>query len=209
MKFFWGAFLRGFVTVLPLVITLYLVFWIIVSAESIVGGILKMVLPDELYVPGMGIAGGVVLLYFIGLLMEKQVVVQKLSAFAERQVERIPVLKSFYSSLKNLMSFITAAKEKEGELRRVVMVNLTDEISLIGFVTGEAKDHLGYSPDDEDTILAVYIPMSYQVGGYTLYLPQSNVTALDMDFEEATQLVLTAGIGKKKLRSEKKDSKDS
>ncbi|MFO8084503.1 MAG: DUF502 domain-containing protein [Desulfobacterales bacterium] len=203
MKSFWGTFIKGFVTVIPLVITLYLVFWIIVSAEAMVGGLLKMILSEKLYIPGMGIAGGIVLLYMLGLLMEKQMVVRKLSDFAERQVERIPVLKSFYSSLKNLMNFITAAKEEKGDLRRVVVVHLTDDLHLIGFVTGDAQDHLGYSPDNDEKTLAVYIPMSYQVGGYTVYLPQSRLTTLDMGFEEATQLVLTAGVGKKKRQSEK------
>ena len=204
MKSFWKTFLKGFVTVLPITVTIYLLFWIIISAESLIGGFFKMLLPKILYIPGMGIVGGFVLLYMIGLLMEKQLVIRKLSHFFERQVERIPVLKSFYRSLKNMINFVTDAREG-GELRKVVMVNLTDEIRLIGFVTGDARDHLGYTFDTEEKILAVYLPMSYQVGGYTLYLPESRIKPLDMGFEEATQIVLTAGIGKK-MQSSIKDS---
>lgn len=197
MKSFWRTFIKGFVTVIPLFISLYLVFWILVTAESLVYGILKIVLTDKLYVPGMGIAAAIVVFYMLGLLIEKQRLVRRLSDFTERQVKRIPVLKSFYSSLKSLMDFVTAAKEEE-KLGKVVMVSLTDDIQLLGFVTGDAQDHLGYSPDENEKIMAVYIPMSYQVGGYTIYLPQSRLTPLDMGFEEATRLVLTAGVGKKK-----------
>jgi uncharacterized membrane protein len=199
MKSFWRTFLKGFVTVIPLFITLYLFFWIVVTAESMVYGILKMVLTDKLYIPGMGIVLAFVLLYMLGLLMEKQKIARKLSDFSERQVARIPILKSFYSSLKNLMNFFLAAKKDEEDgLYKVVLVNLTDELHLIGFVTGDAQDQLGYTPDTNERIIAVYMPMSYQVGGYTLYLPQSRVTPLDIGFEEATQIVLTAGVGKKK-----------
>jgi uncharacterized membrane protein len=199
MKSFWRTFLKGFVTVIPLFITLYLFFWIVVTAESMVYGILKMVLTDKLYIPGMGIVLAFVIFYMLGLLMEKQKIVRKLSDFSERQVARIPILKSFYSSLKNLMNFFIAAqKDEEDGLYKVVMVNLTDELHLIGFVTGDAQDQLGFTPDTKERIIAVYMPMSYQVGGYTVYLPQSRVTPLDIDFEEATQIVLTAGVGKKK-----------
>lgn len=197
MKSFWRTFIKGFVTVIPLFISLYLVFWILVTAESLVYGILKIVLTDKLYVPGMGIAAALVVFYMLGLLIEKQRLVRRLSDFTERQVKRIPVLKSFYSSLKSLMDFVTAAKEEE-KLGKVVMVSLTNDIQLLGFVTGDAQDHLGYSLDETEKIMAVYIPMSYQVGGYTIYLPQSRMTPLDMGFEEATRLVLTAGVGKKK-----------
>ncbi len=198
MKSIWGTFIKGFVTVIPLVITLYLIFWIVVSAEALVYSIFKIVLTDRLYVPGMGLAAAVVLLYMLGLLWEKQAVVRKLSDFAERQVKRIPVFKSFYVSIKNLMDFFTAAKEEDGALRKVVLVNLTDDIRLVGFVTGDAEDHLGFSSDDGEKILAVYLQLSYQMGGYLIYVPQSRVTPIDMGFEEATQLLLTAGMGQKK-----------
>ena len=198
MKSIWGTFIKGFVTVIPLVITLYLIFWIVVSAETLVYSIFKIVLTDRLYVPGMGLAAAVVILYMLGLLWEKQAVVRKLSDFAERQVKRIPVFQSFYVSIKNLMDFFTAVKEEDGALRKVVLVNLTDVIRVIGFVTGDAEDHLGFSPEDGEKILAVYLQLSYQMGGYLIYLPQSRVTPIDMGFEEATQLLLTAGMGQKK-----------
>jgi uncharacterized membrane protein len=200
---FWKTFLKGFVTILPLFITLYLVFWTIVYAESLVGGLLRMILPSKLHIHGLGIVGGFFLLYAVGLLIEKQMVLHKISSFAEKQISRIPVVNTFYSSLKSLIDFATA-KEEQG-IRNVVLVTVAEGVRLVGFVTGNAKDQLAYETDetdetdDEEKIVAVYLPMSYQIGGYTAYLPQSKLTPLDMSFEEATQVVLTAGIGKKKI----------
>ena len=196
MKSIWKTFLKGFVTILPLFITLYVVFWTIVYAESLVGGLLKMILPSRFYIHGMGIVGGLFLLYALGLLMEKQVVIQKLSHFAEEQLNRIPVIKTLYGSVKNLINFATA--KEEHEIRKVVLVALADDFRLIGFVTGDAVGQLGFAPDKEEKIVAVYLPMSYMIGGYMVYLPQSRITPLDMSFEEATQIVLTAGMGKNK-----------
>jgi uncharacterized membrane protein len=200
MKSFWKTFLKGFATILPLFLTLYVIFWTIIYAESLVGGLLRMMLPSKLHIHGLGIVGGFFLLYAIGLLIEKKMVLHKLSNFAERQLKRIPVVKTFYSTVQSLMDFATT--KKENEIRKVVMVTVTDEIRLLGFVTGTAKDHLAYEMDDEDKMVAVYLPMSYQIGGYTAYLPQSKITPLDISFEEATQVVLTAGMGKKKKITE-------
>jgi uncharacterized membrane protein len=196
MKSFWKTFLKGFATVLPLFITLYVVFWTIVYTESIVGGLLKMILPSRFYIHGMGIVGGFFILYALGLLMEKQVVIQKLSHFAEEQLDRIPVIKTLYGSVKNLINFATA--KEEHEIRKVVLVTLADDIRLIGFVTGDAAEQLGFAPDNEEKLVAVYLPMSYMIGGYTAYLPQSRITPINLSFEEATQVVLTAGMGKTK-----------
>jgi len=198
MKSFWKTFLKGFVTILPLFITLYVVFWTIIYTESIVGGLLKMILPSKLYIHGLGIVGGFFLLYAVGLLMEKQVVIQKLSDFAEKQLKRIPVVKTFFSGLKNLIHFATTTPKEEDGVRKAVLVTITDDIRLVGFVTGDAAEHLGLAPVEEEKIVAVYLPMSYQIGGYTAYLPQSRIAALDMSLEEAMQVVLTAGVGKKR-----------
>jgi uncharacterized membrane protein len=205
MKSFWKTFLTGFATILPLFITLYVVFWTIVYAESLVGGLLRMILPSKLHIHGLGIVGGFFLLYAIGVLIEKQMVIHKLSNFAERQLNRIPVIKTFYSTVQSLMDFATT--KEENEIRKVVMVTVADDIRLLGFVTGNAKDQLAYETDDEDKMVAVYMPMSYQMGGYTAYLPQSKITPLDIGFEEATQIILTAGMGKKKkvIESEEND----
>ncbi len=195
MKGFWKTFLKGFVTVLPIFITLYIVFWAIVYAESLVGGLLQMILPSKLYIHGLGIVGGFFLLYALGLLMEKQMVIRKLSHFAETLFNRIPVVKTLYSSVKNMINFATAGKEHE--IRKVVLVTLSDDIRLIGFVTGNAQDQVAYAPDTGEKLVAVYLPMSYMIGGYMAYLPESRITPLDLSFEEATQVVLTAGVGRK------------
>jgi uncharacterized membrane protein len=67
------------------------------------------------------------------------------------------------------------------------------DFQLLGFVTRDSFDGLPLEPAAEDPV-AVYLPMSYQVGGYTLYLPRSALTPIDMPFEQAMRLTLTAGV---------------
>ena len=64
---------------------------------------------------------------------------------------------------------------------------------LIGFMTSTAPDALSRAGVPGERV-AVYLPMSYQIGGYTLYVERERIIPLDMDVEEAMRMVLTAGI---------------
>ena len=67
------------------------------------------------------------------------------------------------------------------------------EARLIGFVTRESAPELEPRAT-ADGLVGVYFPMSYQIGGYTLYLPRARLTPLDIGVEEAMRLVLTGGM---------------
>jgi uncharacterized membrane protein len=71
------------------------------------------------------------------------------------------------------------------------------EYRLVGFVTRE--DFTGLPPNlgSHETI-AVYLPMSYQIGGYTLMLPRGSIEALDLSPEDAMRYTLTAGVSARK-----------
>jgi uncharacterized membrane protein len=67
-------------------------------------------------------------------------------------------------------------------------------IRLVGFVTVE---NLGdFQIAAEEDCVAVYLPMSYQIGGYTVFVPRKLLTPLDMSLEEAMRFVVTAGVSR-------------
>lgn len=71
------------------------------------------------------------------------------------------------------------------------------EAKLLGFLTRERiQDILGLSAEEGDDIVAIYLPLSYQIGGYTLYLPRSKVEPVPMSMEDAMRRVLTAELSK-------------
>jgi uncharacterized membrane protein len=73
----------------------------------------------------------------------------------------------------------------------VVSVEVGGGASLIGFVTDSAPTLIDPAGGGR---IAVYMPMSYQIGGYTLLVPEDKVTPLDLAPEAAMRLVLTAAI---------------
>ena len=68
-------------------------------------------------------------------------------------------------------------------------------MEVIGFVTQAVAENLPEDFRGEDSIL-VYLPLSYMIGGYTLFLPRSCLTPLDLSFEEGMKLVLTGVVSR-------------
>ena len=180
--------LTGIITVLPIVLTLYLLYWAVVTSERVMGGVLQWALPKVFYFPGLGTLAGLVLIFLIGLLM-KAVLVRQLFSFSESLVYRLPIVKSIYRAMRDLFDFFSPKKEQFG---RVVIVTIND-MEMIGFITQEDPTRLPESLRTDGSVL-VYIPMSYMIGGFTLLIPQKDIKPCQMNMDEAMRFVLTAGI---------------
>jgi uncharacterized membrane protein len=185
-----SALVRGLVVVLPIGFTIWLLWWLGSSTESLLRPAILLVVPAEHYVPGMGIAAALALLLVAGTLFNA-LLVQSAIASWERFLEHIPVVKTIYGATRDFVKLLPAGKKRR-ELRRVVLARF-GEAQLIGFVTQDDASELGIVEPRED-LLAVYFPMSYQIGGYTVILPRSRVVPLDLSVETAMRMVLTGGL---------------
>jgi uncharacterized membrane protein len=188
-------FLKGLAVVIPIVLTLAILWWMAAGAEQLMGAILKFTLPAGWYVPGMGLVSGLVLIALIGLLSHV-LIFQKLFNLGEAIFHRLPLVKTIYTAIKDFIAYLSP--EKGNEMGKVVLVQLPGQsFQLIGFVTREHFSDLSFTPVADDPV-AVYLPMSYMIGGYTLFLPRDCLTPLDIPFEEAMRLVLTGAVTKQR-----------
>lgn len=184
-------FLVGVVTLLPVVLTIYLLYWLVATTESALGDVVRFVMPDAWYVPGMGVAAGLVSAFVVGLLM-RTLVAQRLFAWGERIFYRLPLVRSVYPSLRDLLAYLSPEKKKEFE--KVVAVTFGETgVQAIGLVTQSGPDRLPRGFGGADYVL-VYFPMAYNIGGYAVLMPRSAVRPLDMSMEDAMRFALTAGV---------------
>ena len=191
VRFISRNILTGLVTILPLVLTLYLLYWFAVSAESLLGGTILLMLPETLYWPGMGLIASLVMVFVVGLLMHAYVV-QRLFAKGEQLLYRMPLINTVYRAIRDFFDYFSPTTKKEFE--QVVAVTIGDTgMKVIGFVTQAISERLPKDFQNEDSIL-VYLPLSYMIGGYTVLIPRSAVRPLDMSMEEAIRFTLTAGL---------------
>ena len=186
-------FLKGLAVVIPVALTLAILWWMATGADQLMGAVLKFTLPDGWYIPGMGLVSGLALIALIGLLSHV-LIFQKLFNLGDAIFNRLPLVKTIYTAIKDFIGYLNP--DKENGMGKVVLVQLPGQsFQLLGFITREQFNDLPFTPTAEDPV-AVYMPMSYQIGGYTLFLPRSCLTPLDITFEQGMKLVLTGAVTK-------------
>ena len=191
MKFLVSLFLRGLAAILPLALTGYLVWAAISAGENLLHGIVVQFLPEERYWPGMGFALSIVLVMAIGLLMYSFVVRQVYSR-ATALLERIPVVKSVYGMVLDVVRLFASTGERP--FRKVVLVTPIDGFEQLGFLT---RDDFTDLPEIGADKVAVYVPMSYQIGGFTFVVAKDRVREIPMRIDDALRFCVTAGVARK------------
>jgi uncharacterized membrane protein len=189
------TFFAGLAAILPIMITLALLWWTGSTLEKALGGMLRAILPEPLYFPGLGILAGLALILALGLLL-RAYLVRGLFDWMEGVMERIPVVKTIHGTVRDVTRLLSGdIHERFGQ---AVLVSFPgSDFKLVGFITREDFSGLPDNLGGEETV-AVYTPMSYQIGGYTLMLPRKRVEALDLSLEDAMRYALTAGVSVRK-----------
>lgn len=187
-------FLKGLAVVIPAVLTLAIFWWMARGAERLLGGLIIRFLPEGWYIPGMGVVSALAITILIGLLTHI-ILFQKLFDLGDRILNRLPLIKTIYSAIRDFIGYLSPDSSKA--MSKVVLVKIPgQEFEMLGFVTREEFNRFPLKLTIDDPI-AVYLPMSYQIGGYTLFLPRSCLTPVDISFEDGMKLVLTGSVARK------------
>jgi uncharacterized membrane protein len=190
MRKIWNTVLKGLVAILPVGLTVYVVLWIAGLAERLLAPVIRIFLPDSAYWPGLGLIVGVLLLYLVGLAVNAYLVHRALR-MSDELFARIPVVKTIYLAIRDFMRFFPSSG-KGSDLQRVVMVPFGPG-KAIGFVTSESDEMLRRS-DAHDETIAVYMPMSYMMGGYTVFIARELVEPTSLSVEEGMRIALMGGV---------------
>ena len=100
-------------------------------------------------------------------------------------------MKTFYVAIRDFMRFFPSPG-RAGDLQRVVLVPFGPG-KAIGFVTAESSAALGLRPAGDDPV-AVYLPMSYMIGGYTMFLPRELLEPTPLSVEAGMRIALMGGV---------------
>lgn len=181
-------FFRGLLTVLPLALTVYLL-WLFVSWTEHTAMLLIRPVVGDFYLPGLGIGLGALLILALGFLVSQKFT-SRLLSWVELPFTNLPVVKSIYSSLKNFADYF-APHEKDAQ--QVVLLRPPGtELSTVGLVTRQHMRGLPRGLGELEDHVAVYLPMGYMIGGYTVFVPRGWIQPVDMSVEEAMRMALIA-----------------
>jgi len=192
------TFINGLSLILPTALVLYILVWVLKMTEDFFGDLILLVLPEEYYVTGLGFAAGIAIVFFVGLLL-KLWIVQKIRDFFEALIDKTPLINTLYGATKDFFNFFSNLKNREKDI--VVLVDTTwMDSKIMGFITSEDLKRFDFLDMEEPVV--VYFQLSYQIGGYSLFIPKKNITPINMKTEEALGFIMTAGISSSK-KSEK------
>ncbi len=170
-------FLRGLVVVVPISLTVFLVYRTVLWLDRLL----------RLPYPGLGVAVlflativvGIVVTNFIG---------REAFLLTEKLFTRAPIVRIVYAAIKDLLEAFVGNKRR---FDRPVVVRLTDAVKAFGFVTQDALGALG-EPGD----VAVYFPFSYTWDGCLLVVPRERVQQLEADSASILALVVSGGVSR-------------
>lgn len=191
MKLLARLFFRGLAAILPLALTGGLVWWAVSAGEQLLQRLLRLFLDEQDLWPGMGLLLSIALVMAVGLLMYSFVVRQVYLRFTAL-LERIPIVKSVHGMVVDVVRLFGSAEQRP--FRRVVLVAHQEGFEQIGFLTRDDFDDL---PEVGPGKVAVYLPMSYQLGGFTIVVPRERVREVDMKVEDALRFCVTAGVARR------------
>ncbi|MCF7941529.1 MAG: DUF502 domain-containing protein [Spirochaetia bacterium] len=184
MKRIRKIFLSGLFAIIPLVITFALLYWLISKADNILRIPITSLL--GMYIPGLGMITLIIIIFLIGLLTSNV-----LGSWIMKKVDRLfsslPLIKSVYSSILQIMQTFTNATGKS--FSKVVTVSFpSPETKSIGFITNEEVTMKGTN------MAAVFVPTTPNPSnGFLLLVPEDSYEVLDIPVDQALRMIVSMG----------------
>lgn len=209
-----SSFLTGIVVIAPVGLTIWLIWSLIGWVDSFVlpfvpqsyqpDELLRALIGRETYaawlgedteinVRGVGVVFFLVFTIVVGWLA-KGFIGRSLIRWGEHLVDRMPVVRSVYSGVKQIAETVFA--QSESSFEKACMIEYPRKgIWAIGFISTDAKGEIAQKLGPGSGLLSVFVPTTPNpTSGFLLYFPQEDVIELDMTVEDAAKLVISAGL---------------
>ncbi len=183
MKRLANYFLNGLLFMVPIVVTLYVVYILFVKVDSL----LKIPIPGIGVIPGVGFLATLVIITLTGFLVSN-FLTKRLLLFFDRLMGRLPLIKLLYGSIKDLLNAFAGEKKS---FNRPVLVKLGSDSSahVLGFITCDSLAKFGL-----EEYISVYIPQSYNFAGQLLVFPREQVHPLDTGSADLMTFIVSGGV---------------
>lgn len=201
--------LHGLMVVVPAIVTIWVIILAIDTLDGAVRTILEFVMSffggtedgtaALLAGPGFGLAITFLMIYLVGVAANVWFLRDPMKR-VEKVIDHVPVIKSIYSSIRDLTQFL-GNSEPETRGRPCVVTTADGTVRMLGLLTQKKPQR--FMPQEEEERVGVYFPMSYQIGGYTVYVPADRVEVIEgMTVEELFKLCMMAGLSSKEVPGE-------
>ncbi len=192
-----ASFLTGIVVIAPVWLTIWLIWSVVGWIDSAVLPLVPQRFQPQEYV-GINLHGvGVVIFLIFTVLVgwiAKGILGRSLIHFAESLVNRMPVVRSVYSGIKQISETVFAQTERSFEKACLIQYPRRG-IWAIGFVSTTARGEVSDRAETAGELLSIFVPTTPNpTSGFLLFFPAEDVILLDMTIEDAAKLVISAGL---------------
>jgi len=190
-----GYFIAGILITAPISITFYLGWLFITYVDSKVTGLLPDKYNPETYlpygVPGLGVVVVVVALVLIGA-FTAGFMGRFFQRVWDRMVGNVPVLRSIYKALKQILETVLA--QQSNAFREAVLVEYPRRgMWVIAFITGRTQGEVQSLTEQE--VINLFVPTTPNpTSGFLIFVPKEDMVPLSMSVEDALKMVISGGI---------------
>ena len=170
-------FLQGLLFLVPLFVTIYVIYWVFVRIDGVL----------DFPVPGLGFIVTIAMVTVVGF-VASNFLARKIFHLIDRIFARLPLVKMIYTSIQDLINAFVGDKKSFNRPVQVI-VNRESNIRVIGFATRESLDSIGI----RDSV-AVYLPQSYNFAGNLIIVDRDQVVPLPGDPGEVMKLIVSGGV---------------
>lgn len=191
-----GDFLTGLVVVLPVFLTIYLVWVTIGFVDSrVVPLIPSRYNPENVFGRNIFGFGVVVFLTFTTLVgaMTKGFIGRRILTWGEGIVERMPIVRSIYNGIKQIAE--TIFSQKSNSFQNACLIEYPRRgLWAVAFVSTDTMGEIKAKSGEEE-LVSVFLPTTPNpTSGFLLFVPRKDLHVLDMSVEEAAKLIISAGL---------------
>lgn len=194
-------FLAGVMILAPFAVTAYVVWWAGSGLDGLARGAIKGIFPDARPFPGLGAIVLLLGVYLVGLLTHWWVF-RGVVKLLEKLFSRVPLIKTVYESVRDILGLFSGDTNQMGQVVRYRVPGT--EVELLGIRTSTSPRGAGSAGK-----VAVYLPMSYMIGGLTVYVAEDSVEPMDMSVEEALKIAATAEASTPSPQQQQKGATDN
>jgi uncharacterized membrane protein len=187
-------FLTGLLVILPIFITVYVIWYLIKAMDTVLKYIPAKYLPEtytNIYIPGVGLILVVILILIVGILT-RNIAGRTVLQFWDNLVDRIPLARILYSSVKQLLQAFFF--QNSDSFQRVALIEYPRRgIYVLGFITGESRGEIQVKTNKK--VINVFVPTTPNpTSGFYVLVPEEDLMLLDMSVEDAFKLLISGGL---------------
>jgi uncharacterized membrane protein len=182
-------FVKGLLIVVPLGVAIFLIYWAVSRIDNALNLSTSLWTDNKgrpMYIPGLGIVNVVLIILIAGVLVTN-VITEPIKAWFNRWLDRLPLFKFLYSSVKDLTEAFVGEEKKFNE---PVLVDVNEfGLKKIGFLVKRDMSKIGLPGD-----VAVYFPYSYSFAGQVVIISADKVHPLDISAADAMKFMISGGV---------------